>query len=136
MERRNFLKSLLAFFSATAFFSFLYPLMRLFAYHARKPEMKKVVLKKREMPEGGSMSFVFNDAPAIIIDRTDKGLVALSKVCTHLGCLLEYDRDRKGLFCPCHAGVYDLEGNVVSGPPQRPLTRLPLSAEGDNIIVG
>lgn len=136
MERRYFLKSLLAFLSATAFFSFFYPLMRLLAHHAGKPGAKRVVFKKSEMPEGGSMSFVFNDAPAIVIDRPDKGLVAFSKVCTHLGCLLEYDRNRKGLFCPCHAGVYDLEGNVVSGPPPRPLTRFPLSVEGDNIIVG
>lgn len=136
MERRNFLKSLLAVLSATAFFSFFYPLMRLLAHYAKKPETKKVVFKKSEMPAGGSMSFVFNDTPAIVINRFDKGLVAFSKVCTHLGCLLEYDRNRKGLFCPCHAGVYDLEGNVVSGPPPRPLTRLPLAVEGDNVIIG
>lgn len=136
MERRDFLRSLLAFLSATAFFSFFYPLVRFLAPHVRKTDVKKIVLNKNEIPAGESKSFVFYDTPAIVINRHNRGFIALSKVCTHLGCLLEYDRNRKGLFCPCHAGVYDLEGNVVSGPPPRPLTRFPLSVEGDNIIVG
>ncbi|MGW8273276.1 MAG: QcrA and Rieske domain-containing protein [Thermodesulfovibrionales bacterium] len=72
----------------------------------------------------------------IVINRTDKGLIAFSKVCTHLGCLVAYDEDSKALICPCHAGTFDLEGNVISGPPPKPLTKLPLKVEGDNIIIG
>jgi menaquinol-cytochrome c reductase iron-sulfur subunit len=41
--------------------------------------------------------------------------------CTHLGCAYRWDGQAKQFFCPCHAGVFDLNGKVVSGPPPRPL---------------
>jgi menaquinol-cytochrome c reductase iron-sulfur subunit len=41
--------------------------------------------------------------------------------CTHLGCAYRWDEQAKQFSCPCHAGVYDLNGKVVSGPPPRPL---------------
>ena len=53
--------------------------------------------------------------PAIIIHTKDKGYIALSRVCTHLGCLVNYDQARQIFICPCHNGIYDLEGNVLSG---------------------
>jgi quinol---cytochrome c reductase iron-sulfur subunit, bacillus type len=41
--------------------------------------------------------------------------------CTHLGCAYNWDEQAKQFFCPCHAGVFNLNGKVVSGPPPRPL---------------
>jgi menaquinol-cytochrome c reductase iron-sulfur subunit len=58
----------------------------------------------------------------IAIDRA--GLIAFSNICTHLGCGVRWDADRNAFICPCHNGVYDRMGNVVSGPPPRPLNRL------------
>jgi quinol---cytochrome c reductase iron-sulfur subunit, bacillus type len=46
---------------------------------------------------------------------------ALSATCTHLGCQVRWDGDAKQFRCPCHGGVYDASGRVVSGPPPRPL---------------
>jgi nitrite reductase/ring-hydroxylating ferredoxin subunit len=46
---------------------------------------------------------------------------ALSATCTHLGCQVRWDLDSKQFHCPCHGGVYDVEGRVVEGPPPRPL---------------
>ena len=66
----------------------------------------------------------------------DKGFVALSKVCTHLGCLVEYDSAKKRLLCPCHAGIYSLDGNVISGPPPKPLHKYPVKVQGEEIVVG
>jgi menaquinol-cytochrome c reductase iron-sulfur subunit len=51
-------------------------------------------------------------------------LTALSNICTHLGCGVRWDNDRGAFICPCHNGVYDRNGEVVSGPPPRPLSRL------------
>ena len=51
------------------------------------------------------------------------GLIALSNICTHLGCPVHWDNERNAFICPCHNGVYDRQGNVVSGPPPRPLDR-------------
>ena len=57
----------------------------------------------------------------VLVVRTDKGFVALSAVCTHLGCLVEFDPAARKVRCPCHAGLFDLQGRVTGGPPPRPL---------------
>jgi Rieske Fe-S protein len=61
---------------------------------------------------------------AIFIDKDGEGYRALSAVCQHLGCRVHWDDGAKQFKCPCHGGVYDREGRVVSGPPPRPLERL------------
>ncbi len=43
--------------------------------------------------------------------------------CTHLGCPYRWDQAREQFLCPCHAAVFDAKGQVVSGPPPRPLDR-------------
>jgi len=136
MKRRKFLKSMLTFFSAAALVSFSYPLLRFFAPPRSDTRVQKMSIPKKDVPVGEAKEIVFNNTPAIVINRPGKGFIALSKVCTHLGCLVEYEKGKKRLFCPCHAGIYDLEGNVVSGPPPKPLPKFPISVEGEKIIIG
>jgi len=57
----------------------------------------------------------------VLVIRTDKGFTALSAVCTHLGCLVEFDSAARKVHCPCHAATFDLQGQVTGGPPPRPL---------------
>lgn len=136
MERRNFLTLLLAFLGSISFASFVYPLVRFLAPPRIEAKTKKLSLSKGEIPVGSVKNIVFNNTPVIIINRHEKGYIAISRVCTHLGCLVEYDKDNKRLVCPCHAGIYDLEGNVVSGLPPKPLTEFSLKVEGENIVIG
>lgn len=136
MKRRSLLKALLVFFGTVSFTSFVYPLLRFLAPQGNADMVSKVVLAKPEIPAGKSRIVVINDKPVIVINRPGKGFIALSKVCTHLGCLVEYEKDNNRLICPCHAGTYDLEGNVLSGPPPRPLFKVPLKVEGDQLIIG
>jgi Rieske Fe-S protein len=49
--------------------------------------------------------------------------VALSSRCMHLGCPVRYVAAAERFVCPCHGGVYDFTGQVVGGPPVRPLDR-------------
>ena len=49
---------------------------------------------------------------------------ALSAVCTHLGCNVRWRPEDSKFACPCHEGFYDANGDVISGPPPRPLRRL------------
>lgn len=44
-----------------------------------------------------------------------------SNVCTHLSCRVKWDPEQEAYICPCHAAKFDIEGNVISGPPPRPL---------------
>lgn len=76
-----------------------------------------------ELPEGEGRVYAYRDVPAIVI-HTQEGFVAFDATCPHLGCLVKWDHERRQILCPCHAGIFDLRGNVLSGPPPRPLTPL------------
>lgn len=68
--------------------------------------------------------------------RTDATrVIALSAVCTHMRCILKFDRDRHGLLCPCHDGRFDLNGNAISGPPQRALPSYEVSTRAGEVFV-
>lgn len=59
----------------------------------------------------------------VYLRQTDDGVIALSAECTHLGCNVQYDGENKKLLCPCHKGIFKLDGSVESGPPPAPLQR-------------
>ncbi|MBI4529897.1 MAG: ubiquinol-cytochrome c reductase iron-sulfur subunit [Candidatus Latescibacteria bacterium] len=72
----------------------------------------------------------------VYIRRTeDGGVVAFSSQCTHLGCTVRWHESTGRFQCPCHGGVYDTEGVVVSGPPPRPLARYKTKIEGDRLLI-
>ena len=60
----------------------------------------------------------------------DKTVHALSATCTHLGCQVRWDAKATSFRCPCHGGVFDAQGNVVEGPPPRPLDRVEARLDG------
>jgi len=68
---------------------------------------------------------------------TDNGrdFVAMSNVCTHLGCRVRWVDDQSQFFCPCHNGVFDKQGQVVSGPPPKPLNQYEVKAEDGQLFV-
>lgn len=136
MNRRNFLRSLLVFLGSIAFVSFAYPLVRFLEPPGAGAKAVKVTIKKGDIPPGSAKDIVINNTPAIVINIPDKGFIALSKVCTHLGCLVDYDSSKRRLVCPCHAGVYSLEGNVLSGPPPKPLLKYAVKVQGEDIEIG
>jgi Rieske Fe-S protein len=74
-------------------------------------------------------------AAKAFISATDKGLTVFSSVCTHLGCLVNWDNNKKEFLCPCHGGKYDIYGNVTAGPPPRSLTTLPLEIIDGKVYV-
>ncbi len=136
MKRRKVLGILLAVLGSSAVGSLAYPLVRFFAPPSRDTKPRTISINKSEIRLGEAREIVFDSKPVIVINRYEKGFIALSKVCTHLGCLVEYDKGLRKLICPCHAGTFDLEGNVLSGPPPRPLPTIPLKVEGDLITIG
>lgn len=85
--------------------------------------------------------FKFGDQPAILILKPDgqpdnaSSYVAFTAVCTHLGCTVQYRPDLEEIWCACHNGHYDLNGNVLSGPPPKPLTEYTVAIKGQEIFV-
>jgi cytochrome b6-f complex iron-sulfur subunit len=71
----------------------------------------------------------------VLVIRTDKGFVAYSAVCTHLGCLVEFDPAQHNIICPCHAAWFDIEGKVGGGPPPRPLASYKASEVQGRVFV-
>lgn len=137
MKRRSFLKTILAFLGSITFFSFAYSLVKYLAsLPTARANDKKVLISKSDIPSGEAKNISFGNIPAVVINRPEKGFIAFSRVCTHLGCLVDYNRNKQVFLCPCHAGVFDLEGNVVSGPPPKMLHIIPLRIEGGNIVIG
>jgi cytochrome b6-f complex iron-sulfur subunit len=79
--------------------------------------------------------FKFGSEPAILILTAEGDYRAFAAVCTHLACTVQYRPDLQEIWCPCHNGVYDLNGRNVSGPPPRPLQAFKVHVQGDDIIV-
>ncbi len=73
--------------------------------------------------------------PFFVIRLDEQRVTAVSAVCTHVRCILGFDRERRALTCPCHDGRFDLAGNVVSGPPPRPLPTYEVSLRAGEIFV-
>jgi len=74
---------------------------------------------------GNTIAFMRKRNPSIDTEPEDQynHYIALSSRCMHLGCPVRYVAAAERFICPCHGGVYDFRGMVVSGPPVRPLDR-------------
>lgn len=136
MKRRSFLKLLTSALGLSALGAFAYPLFRFLLPIESAVKAKSIIFPKSEIPVNTTKDFMIGLTPAIILNTRDKGFLAFSKVCTHLGCLVKYDKEKLLFICPCHAGIFDLEGNVVSGPPPKPLQKFAVRVEGDNVVIG
>ena len=136
MKRRGFLKLLTSVLGLSALSAFAYPFFRFLLPVESLARAKSVTLPKSEVPVNATKDLMIGPTPVIIINARDKGFLAFSKVCTHLGCLVKYDKEQQIFICPCHAGVFDLEGNVISGPPPRPLPKFSVRVEGNNLVIG
>jgi quinol---cytochrome c reductase iron-sulfur subunit, bacillus type len=74
---------------------------------------------------GNTIAYVRTRNPQVDTEPRTKWnhWVALSSRCMHLGCPVRYVAAAERFICPCHGGVYDFTGQVVGGPPVRPLDR-------------
>jgi Rieske Fe-S protein len=75
--------------------------------------------------------FIDKTSRTVYVKRKGDELIVFSSTCTHLGCGVNYNAEKKQFYCPCHGGVFDENGKVVAGPPPQPLVRLkPLVQNG------
>ena len=74
-------------------------------------------------------------AVVYLVKSAEGGVRALQSTCTHLGCRTSYDAERHRIVCPCHGGLFDIDGTVVGGPAPRPLAALATKIENGQILV-
>ena len=117
--------------------SFVYPAIR---YVIPPPvseatNLSVVAAKVGELKDNAAKVFKFGSEPAILIRSSDGKYRAFTAVCTHLGCTVQYRSDLHEIWCPCHNGIYDLQGRNVSGPPPRPLAQYQVHIQGEDVVV-
>ncbi len=137
MRRRNFVDLLLGGAGLGVFLSFLYPVIRYLIPPPRSEENIERVVAGRvgELAPNSSKIFRFGSTPALLILTADGVYKAFSAICTHLTCTVGYDGTTGTLLCPCHNGRFDLNGQVIAGPPPQPLEELVVETLGEEILV-
>jgi menaquinol-cytochrome c reductase iron-sulfur subunit len=94
------------------------------------PTLFKVKINKQ-------VGWIVNEAELAVYILTANGIdfLALSNICTHLGCRVRWISDQGKFFCPCHNAVFDQDGQVVSGPPPRPLDHYQVKVENGQLFI-
>jgi len=108
---------------------------RLFPSTNTSQEATPVSFPLSELPVGGTKAITYGGVFTLVL-RTPESLRAFSLVCTHLGCIVEWQKDKNEFYCPCHDGRYDEFGDVLAGPPPIPLEEFPVTVDGNTVTVG
>jgi Rieske Fe-S protein len=75
-----------------------------------------------------------NSFGAYIYRESEDQVTAYSNWCTHLSCRVTWQDDNQVYWCPCHDGAFDIDGEVVEGPPPRPLDQYETRVEEDGTL--
>ncbi len=140
ISRRKFFARILILVGAVFSGSALYVIGRyLFPKGKEEPAVTSMVAARvGEIAPDTAKLFKFNGKPTYLIHLKNDQYEALSGVCTHLGCTVQFDAPNStpgGFHCNCHGGRYDITGKNISGPPPKPLQPYRVSVKDNNIIV-
>jgi cytochrome b6-f complex iron-sulfur subunit len=90
-----------------------------------------------DIPAGSAKIFPLGTKPIIITHTKDDKVHAFSAVCTHLGCIVEWDESRQFILCPCHDARFNpTTGAVISGPAPSPLPTVEIVLDSQDIYTG
>lgn len=76
-----------------------------------------------------------NELAVYVLSEDGRNFIAMSNICTHLGCRVRWVADQNQFYCPCHNGVFAKDGSVISGPPPRPLDRYGVEIQDGHIFI-
>jgi len=138
IARRSFLNRCWAFFGIVAAAEFGW--LGLSFMNSRK-ERNRPDLTESIITAGPVEQFIPETVTAIpsgqfyLACLADGSLLALSRICTHLGCSVPWDEEKKQFICPCHGSTFNLTGEVLTAPAPRPLDTFPVRIENGIIKV-
>jgi cytochrome b6-f complex iron-sulfur subunit len=134
--RRRFLSQAVMGFGAIFGLGLLVVRFLQFLVPAPKPRRLEAVLigNEAKVPVGEAVAMDLGTHRLMVL-RTEEGVVAFSRRCTDLGCLVSWNRERQQFVCPCHQGVFDKTGRNIAGPPPRPLDRFEVVKRGEQLYV-
>ena len=79
-----------------------------------------------------------NSYGVFVVRHPDDSVTVLSNVCTHLACRVNWVPENQWFLCPCHDAQFGLDGQVLGGPPPRPLdsyTQDAVKIEDGNLFI-
>ncbi len=138
MKRRELFKNLAAIVPFTmSFIGMAFMSMKFISPPKSHSKLRRIfALNLRDLKVNETMKLKDLRGKELVLVRTgEREVKALSTVCTHLGCAVHWKSDKGIFFCPCHDGVFDSDGKVVSGPPPRDLSSYDVELEGDNVYI-
>ena len=126
VNRRTILNWFLGTSIGALLVSVIYPVMR----YMTPPKITEAATNQIEAGEVNDPQLLerrykivrFGAEPVILVKAADNDFRAFSATCTHLDCIVGFQKEQTRIYCNCHGGCYDLQGRNVSGPPPRPLT--------------
>ncbi len=123
--RRNFLNWFLGTSVGGLCVAVLYPVIR-FVSPPEEPEaatnqVEAGATNDPELVDRGFKIIRFGADPVILIRVSETEFRAFAATCTHLDCIVEFQKEHERIWCNCHNGEYDLHGRNVAGPPPKPL---------------
>jgi cytochrome b6-f complex iron-sulfur subunit len=135
--RRRLMQFLLGGGLLASAVAFLYPVLRYLVPPAATDlgGDSVVAAKVGELKANSGKIFRFGSRPGLLVRTADGEYRAMSAVCTHLNCTVQYRSDVREVWCACHNGFYDLNGRNVAGPPPRPLEAYDVHINGDDVVV-
>jgi Rieske Fe-S protein len=135
--RRDFLNTLLGVGLTGWVIAILYPVLKyIIPPISREPDVKSIMVGKVAdfKPLSGTI-FKFGNKPGLLVRQANGDFKAFSATCSHLDCTVQYKEDMKVIWCACHNGKYDLNGNNISGPPPKPLEEFLVLIKGNEVYV-
>ncbi|PLY10064.1 MAG: cytochrome B6 [Desulfuromonas sp.] len=135
-SRRTFLTLILGALGTILAGVASYPIWRFLRPGSGAKENQTVTLKREELLYDAATFITYQGRPAVVLQTSPGAFVALSAVCTHLGCIVKWQADKGEFVCPCHGGRFSPQGEVLGGPPPSPLEALPVTLDGDLLVVG
>ena len=97
-----------------------------------KPNSVTTVVMNYEVKSG---PYVQRVSAPVLVSNTGNQIVCFNATCPHLGCTVHWDELSGQFRCPCHGGNFDRQGNVLAGPPPRPLDRYAFKVDSGHLLV-
>lgn len=133
-SRRKFLNWFLGTSAGALLVAVLYPVLR----YVSPPRVPEASINQVEAGSANDAEFLdrgfkivrFGMEPVIVLKAGETDFRAFSATCTHLDCIVEFQKPKSRIWCNCHNGEYDLTGRNVAGPPPKPLTAFKVDLVG------
>ncbi len=135
-QRRKFLFTMLGGLGALIGAASAWPVFRFLAPSDTGGGSDQVSVPRADVAVGKAHFFQFRSKPAVILQPSPGDFIALSAVCTHLGCVVAWQEQAGEFLCPCHGGRFSAQGLVLGGPPPKPLESFVVELDGDQLKIG